>query len=271
MNGNRKVVFLAAALATVFSMSLTGCDMIGGKKTVAVTTAEETTVPVTTLEETTEPETEAPTTEEETPAVESAETAEPEVLLMYTTSKLNLRAEPNTDAEILTVIPLAAEIEVLEEGTEWHKVSYEGKEGFVSAEYVTKDPSEAGATAPAQTKKQAETTKKASESTTAREETKKETQKETEATKQETEASKPESEPAEEPTEKSDDGGNETEAPKQETEALKETDPPKQETEAPTKKERKEVSRKKYDDSDGSGHGYWEINYDDGTTEIIEY
>lgn len=35
--------------------------------------------------------------------------------------------------------------------------------------------------------------------------------------------------------------------------------------------ERTEVSRQKYDDCDGSGHGYYEITYSDGSTEIEEY
>ena len=34
---------------------------------------------------------------------------------------------------------------------------------------------------------------------------------------------------------------------------------------------KKEVSRKKYDDCDGSGHGYYEITYSDGSTKIVEY
>lgn len=35
--------------------------------------------------------------------------------------------------------------------------------------------------------------------------------------------------------------------------------------------EKTEVSRQKYDDCDGSGHGYYEIIYSDGSTEIEEY
>lgn len=35
--------------------------------------------------------------------------------------------------------------------------------------------------------------------------------------------------------------------------------------------DRVEVSREKFDDCDGSGHGYYEITYSDGTTEIVEY
>lgn len=35
--------------------------------------------------------------------------------------------------------------------------------------------------------------------------------------------------------------------------------------------ERTEVSRQKYDDCDGSGHGYYEITYSDGSTKIEEY
>ena len=34
---------------------------------------------------------------------------------------------------------------------------------------------------------------------------------------------------------------------------------------------KKEVSRQKYDDCDGSGHGYYEITYSDGSTKIVEY
>lgn len=36
-------------------------------------------------------------------------------------------------------------------------------------------------------------------------------------------------------------------------------------------KGRYEVSRQRYDDCDGSGHGYYEIQYSDGTTSISEY
>ena len=32
-----------------------------------------------------------------------------------------------------------------------------------------------------------------------------------------------------------------------------------------------EVSRQAYDDCDGSGHGYYEITYSDGSTAIEEY
>ncbi len=40
---------------------------------------------------------------------------------------------------------------------------------------------------------------------------------------------------------------------------------------APSAPERYEVSRVAYDDCDGSGHGYYEITYSDGTTAIEEY
>lgn len=37
------------------------------------------------------------------------------------------------------------------------------------------------------------------------------------------------------------------------------------------KAKKKEVSRENFDDCDGSGHGYTEIHYSDGSVEIIEY
>ena len=33
----------------------------------------------------------------------------------------------------------------------------------------------------------------------------------------------------------------------------------------------KEVKRQKFDDCDGSGHGYYLITYSDGSTGVIEY
>ena len=38
-----------------------------------------------------------------------------------------------------------------------------------------------------------------------------------------------------------------------------------------TSETKKEVSRTAYDDNDGSGHGYWEILYSDGSVAYVKY
>lgn len=66
---------------------------------------------------------------------------EPESVPMKTTSNLNLRVEPNTECEILVVIAKGAEVQKISEENGWAKVEYEGKIGYVSAEYLA-NPSE---------------------------------------------------------------------------------------------------------------------------------
>lgn len=51
---------------------------------------------------------------------------------------VRLRKEPNTECEILTVMKQGASMLLLEEQEDWYKVLYEGKQGFVSAQYVKK-------------------------------------------------------------------------------------------------------------------------------------
>lgn len=60
------------------------------------------------------------------------------------TDGLNLREEPNTDCKILVVLETGTKLTLLDEDTDgWAHVSYEGQEGYVSAEYITNvDPAE---------------------------------------------------------------------------------------------------------------------------------
>ena len=55
---------------------------------------------------------------------------------LTTTSKLNLRAEADADSESLDLIPKGTELTPVD-GTEgWYQVTYDGQNGYVSAEYV---------------------------------------------------------------------------------------------------------------------------------------
>jgi uncharacterized protein YraI len=48
-----------------------------------------------------------------------------------TTKETNLRKEPTTDSEVLTLVPRGAKVEAGECSKGWCKVSYEGQDGFM--------------------------------------------------------------------------------------------------------------------------------------------
>ena len=114
-----------------------------------------------------------------------------------------------------------------------------------------------------------ETTVKATEK-----ETKKETKAEKKKAKKETKAQKKKETKAEKKKEtKKEKAKEETKKEKKETkEEKKETKEEKKKEEKKEKKKKKKVvSKKKYMDCDGSGHGYWEIKYDDGSVVIKKF
>lgn len=54
-----------------------------------------------------------------------------------TTTKLNLRAESNTDSEILEVLPKGTELTPIGAEEDWFQVTYEDQTGYISSDYVT--------------------------------------------------------------------------------------------------------------------------------------
>lgn len=50
---------------------------------------------------------------------------------------LNLRKEPSDSAEIITSYPKGTKVTVLARGTKWHKVSVEGKVGYMYAQWLS--------------------------------------------------------------------------------------------------------------------------------------
>lgn len=68
-------------------------------------------------------------------ATEAAQQAMSKMAKVNTTT-LYVRAEPNTESTIVTLVPIEEELEVLEELDGWVKVNIDGDEGCVSAEYV---------------------------------------------------------------------------------------------------------------------------------------
>lgn len=72
----------------------------------------------------------------ENPGTEQSEEEE-FVQLLWTSTTVNLRSEPSTDSEVLTVLAEGARLELLGEEEGWVKVSFAGQEGYVSTDYVT--------------------------------------------------------------------------------------------------------------------------------------
>lgn len=59
-----------------------------------------------------------------------------EKVYVKTTARVRLREEPNTNCRTLEGINSGVELEVLETLEGWYKVSYNGKTGYVSADYA---------------------------------------------------------------------------------------------------------------------------------------
>ena len=61
---------------------------------------------------------------------------------MYTTENLKVRAQPNTSAEVLGTLKKGTKVEAYGLKDGWYEIKYEGKTGYISAEYTTEtDPS----------------------------------------------------------------------------------------------------------------------------------
>jgi len=56
--------------------------------------------------------------------------------VVNTSDGLNLRESPSQSAPVLTALPKGAAVDLIETGSQWHKVKYDGATGFVSANYL---------------------------------------------------------------------------------------------------------------------------------------
>ena len=75
-----------------------------------------------------------------TPMLASATEYEEETV--YATENVNIRTEPNTDCEIVTVLQKCSSVTRIGEADGWSKVLYEGKERYIISEYLSATPPE---------------------------------------------------------------------------------------------------------------------------------
>ena len=69
-------------------------------------------------------------------ALSKAQEVKKNVAIVNTTT-LNVRAEANTDAKIITLVPIEEELDILEDQGDWLKISIDSDEGYVKKEFVT--------------------------------------------------------------------------------------------------------------------------------------
>lgn len=59
---------------------------------------------------------------------------------VYATENVNIRTEPNTDCDIITVLKKGSSITRIGESDGWSKVIYEGKDYYITSEYLSLTP-----------------------------------------------------------------------------------------------------------------------------------
>lgn len=60
-----------------------------------------------------------------------------EMMYMWTTDGVNLRSEPNTDCDVVTVLEMGTQVRMIGEEDGWVKVSYNDQEGYIRADFLT--------------------------------------------------------------------------------------------------------------------------------------
>ena len=60
-----------------------------------------------------------------------------EMMYMWTTDGVNLRSEPNTDCDVVTILEMGTQVRMIGEEDGWVKVSYNDQEGYIRADFLT--------------------------------------------------------------------------------------------------------------------------------------
>lgn len=146
--GKLMLILLLAALLTSCGNSENGAESVNQEENEAGETSadEEKTDEVSadeagensgaseTMEETEAGETSA---DQENAAEEGADTAqEPEGTAMYTTTSVNVRTEPSTEAEIYTLLEGHTEVQKIGDEGEWSQIRLDGNIYYISSQYL---------------------------------------------------------------------------------------------------------------------------------------
>lgn len=77
-----------------------------------------------------------PPVEETETVPETEEVVEEIIRYAKTTAQVRMRKEPNTTCEVILSVPANTKTDLIEEADGWYKVSYNGREGYIRADYI---------------------------------------------------------------------------------------------------------------------------------------
>lgn len=223
--------WIAALCVASLSMAMMTGCGNGSTQETAKETQTETQTQSETQTETASETEKATETESETAKAEKAAETEVKEKTMYVSGDVYMREAADKDAKAVTVLATGKEITVLGEEGDWYQVKVDDKEGYVVKKYITDSKEEAEAAAKA--KQDAEEAAAAQQAA--------------EAAAQQAAAQQAAEQAAQQAAQQDSQSAGSAAGGKT------------------------EVSRQAYDDCDGSGHGYYEITYSDGSTAIEEY
>lgn len=223
--------WMAALCVASLSMAMMTGCGNGSTQETAKETQTETQTQSETQTETASETEKATETESETAKAEKAAETEAKEKTMYVSGDVYMREAADKDAKAVTVLATGKEITVLGEEGDWYQVKVDDKEGYVVKKYITDSKEEAEAAAKA--KQDAEEAAAAQQAA--------------EAAAQQAAAQQAAEQAAQQAAQQDSQSAGSAAGGKT------------------------EVSRQAYDDCDGSGHGYYEITYSDGSTAIEEY
>ena len=178
----------------------------------------------------------------------------PEPVTVHTTADANIRKAPSLDGEKIRTTSPGEEFTAVGAAPGWVHVKSEKEEGYIAHQYLTYE-------------------KAVAEEQPTQDPDEEQPSQPQEQPSQPQQPSQPENEPPAAPTE-------EPQAPVEEPAVEEPEQSPVQPEVVPdtptpaapsTSETKKEVSRTAYDDNDGSGHGYWEILYSDGSVAYVKY
>lgn len=190
---------------------------------------------------------------------EEAEDAEekdlPEPVTVHTTADANIRKAPSLDGEKIRTTSPGEEFTAVGAAPGWVHVKSEKEEGYIAHQYLTYEKAVA------------------EEQPTQSPDEEQPSQPQEQPSQPQEQPSQPENEQPAAPTEEpqapvKEPAVEESEQPPVQPEVVPDTPTPAAPSTSETKKE---VSRTAYDDNDGSGHGYWEILYSDGSVAYVKY
>lgn len=135
--GKLMLILLLAALLTSCGNSENGAESVNQEENEAGETSVDEEVEADEASADEKDEADEVSADQENAAEEGADTAqEPEGTAMYTTTSVNVRTEPSTEAEIYTLLEGHTEVQKIGDEGEWSQIRLDGNIYYISSQYL---------------------------------------------------------------------------------------------------------------------------------------